>query len=198
MLEIKIDKAQVERITQLLSPSELGRAIRNAINTTATTVKNTAVDRAEGIYNIARARLIKTPAGSPAIYVKRATQSEQQATITFKGGAGAKAGDRPGLQNYATNKPPRKRTKGWKPSYKIRRAGTSIVVERGFYGEGKLKGQGIFERREGSKEIVRRTGPGIKQIVERREVMDVVKREGKEIFKSKIVEAVRKQLEKRK
>ena len=195
-IEIKING--LDKLVAKLKdfPVALKRAIRNATDTTATAVKNIAVKEAERTFNVAKARLTKTSKGSPTIYVKRTTQTEQHATVTFKGGAGAKAGDRPGLQHYATNKPPRKRTKGWKPSYRTRRAGMSEVVERGFYGEGKLKGQGIFERQVGSKKIVRRTGPGIKQIVERREVMSVVKREGEEVFKAKVVEAVGKQLKK--
>ncbi|CAG0980965.1 hypothetical protein ANRL2_02435 [Anaerolineae bacterium] len=179
-------------------PKELARASRNAENTTATAVNGEGFRIASEEYNITQARLKKDSRGRATSYVKRSSPGSPGAVVTFKGGDGPKAGDRPGLQHFKTDRQERNKTqRGWKPSYQVKRDGSVKQVERGFYGEGKLKGQGIFQRRDdSSRKIVRQTGPSIKQMVESSEVYDQLRGRAETLLMQKMVEAVNKQLAK--
>lgn len=193
---------KVEGIDDLLRelrefPKELGRACRNAENTTATAVNKEGFKIASEEYNINQARLKKDSRGRATSYVKRSSPGSPGAVVTFKGGDGPKAGDRPGLQHFKADKQERnKAQKGWKPSYQVKRDGAVKQVERGFYGEGKLKGQGIFQRRDDNRKIVRQTGPSIKQMVESSEVYDQLRGKAETLLMQKMQEAVDKQLAK--
>ena len=196
MLIFKIEG--LEELTKELQefPKAIQRATRSAIDTTATAVKNLGIDESYRVYNVEMARLLKDSRGRVTSVVKRTTQTNPTAIVTFKGGDNPKAGDRPGLQHFATNKPPSKRTSGWKPIYAITRGGTPKTVKRGFFGEGKLKGQGIFQRQEGTKKIVRQTGSSLKQMVMSSAVYPRIEKEGMSILAQKLIEAVDKQLKK--
>ena len=201
-MEITIEVKGLKELMNKLQafPKAMKKAERSAVDTTATAVKNLAINEATRLYNIKETkRLTKDSRGHDTIYVKRSTQTASIAVVTFKGGSNAKSGDRPGLQHFATNKPPAKRKKGWEPTYKIKRSGGSKSIPRGFYGEGKLKGQGIFQRKaDGSNKIVRRTGIGMKQIAESKEVLLRIQNEGQALLKKKMGEAIKKQIEKMK
>lgn len=178
-------------------PKSISRASRNAENTTATAVRKEGFMVAAEEYNILQSRLKKDSRGRATSYVKRSSPGSPGAVVTFKGGSSPKDGDRPGLQHYKTDKrETNTKQKGWAPSYKIKRSGQTEQVERGFYGIGKLKGQGIFQRRETGRKIVRQTGPSIKQLIESSEVYDKLKGRAETVLMQKMVEAVDKQLAK--
>src|SRR3989304_9940173 len=178
-------------------PKAIERAARNAENTTATAVNKEGIKIAPEVYNLTQPRLKKDARGRATSYIKRSSPSSPGAVVTFKGGDNPKAGDRPGLQHFKTDAQERnKKQKGWKPSYKIKRGGQVKQVERGFYGIGRLKGQGLFQRRETGRKIVRRTGPSLKQMVENVDVYGQVESGAHTLLHQKMLEAVEKQLNK--
>lgn len=196
-MDIKIEG--IDKLLQELHefPRAMDRAARNAENTTATAIKKAGVELSSEVYNIQPSRLKKDSRGRPTIYVKRSSPSSPGAVVTFRGGDHPKAGDRPGLQHFKMDAQERnKKEKGWKPSIKIKRGGQVEKIDRGFYGQGKLKGQGIFQRSESNKKITRRTGPSIKQMVENSEVYSQLKERGETLLAQKMREAVDKQLKK--
>src|SRR3972149_26880 len=190
MLEIKIDKAQLERITQALNPKELQRAVRNATDTSTTAIRKMVIDTAFDKYNInTKARLRKDPKGRDTSWVERTTPQKPFAKIIFRGGTTPKSGDRPGLHHFAVGSP-----KGI-PTYKIKRSGGVKTVPNAFYGAGKLKGLGIFERSKTDKisfttrggksgmrpKLIRRTGLSTKQMLEDKGAFAKLKTEGQTI-----------------
>ena len=206
MLEIKIDKAQLERIAQALNPKELQRATRNATDTATTAIRKMAIDTAFDKFNInLKARLRKDPKGRDTSWVERTTQVKPMAKIIFRGGTNPKSGDRPGLHHFAVG------SQSGTPTYKIKRSSGVKTVPNAFYGKGKLKGLGIFERSKTEKisfttrggkagmrpKLVRRTGFSTKQMIEDRETLAKVKTEGQIILLAKLKEQVEKQLRKR-
>lgn len=198
MIEIKI-----EGLDKLLSKLDgdmkvIGRASRNAENTTATALRKAALQEATRVFNIKESRLKKDSRGRDTIYIRRSSPTKPGAVITFKGGDNPKAGDRPGLQHFKVDKQERnKKEKGWSPTVQIRHKGAKEAVPDAFYGVGKLKGQGIFQRQPNSRKIVRRTGPSIKQMIEHADVFNHVKDKAESILRQKLIEAIGKQLAKK-
>ena len=198
MIEIRIEG--VDKLLAKLNDDvkAIARAMRNAENTTATALRKAALQSVVRIFNIKEARLKKDSRGRDTIFIRRSSPTNPGATITFRGGDSPKSGDRPGLQHFKTDKQERnKKQKGWTPTVQIRRGGSPESIANAFYGVGKLKGQGIFQRQEGLRKIVRRTGPSIKQMVEHSEVLPSVKAQGESIFRQKLIEAIGKQLAKK-
>lgn len=179
-------------------PVKLQRAARNAVNTAATRVRNLGINTAAEVFNIdKKSRMRVDSRGRETSYIQRARQGESVAVVMFKGGDNPKAGDRIGLQHFATDKQERNiKQKGWTPGYKIHSSGPVSHVERGFYGVGKLKGQGIFQRVEGMRKIIRQTGPSTKQMVEDKQVMVVVLSQGASILHDEMIQKVEDQLKK--
>lgn len=196
-------KIEIKGIDQLIAKlngdvKAIGRAIRNAENTTATALRKVALKETTRVFNIKESRLKKDSRGRDTIFIRRSSPTNPGATITFRGGDSPKSGDRPGLQHFKTDKQERnKKEKGWTPTVQIRRGGSVESVSDAFYGVGKLKGQGIFQRQPNIRKIVRRTGPSIKQMVEHAEVLPSVKAQGVSIFRQKLIEAIGKQLAKK-
>ena len=181
-------------------PKELARAERNAVNTTATAVKNLGIDEAFKSYHVdKKSRLKKDSRGRDVSFIKRAREGEITARVIFRGGDNPKAGDRIGIQHFKVDKQARnKKEKGWRPSIKVLHSGAAEKIEHGFYGVGKLKGQGIFQRQGGGRKLVRRTGPSLKQMVERAGVYSAVEQKGHDILKQALTVAINKQIAKRK
>lgn len=178
-------------------PKAMERAARNAENTAATAIRKDGVKTSSEVFNIKQARIKTDSRGRPTSWIKRSSPSQPYAVVSFRGGDSPKDGDRPGLQHFKVDKQERnKKQKGWSPSYKIKHSGQTEQVERGFYGVGKLKGQGIFQRREEGRKIVRRTGPSAKQMVSTPEVYQQVEARATATLMQKLIEAVDKQLAK--
>ena len=196
MITVKVEG--LEQFTQKLNLTarELIKVTRSTVDTTATAVKSLALNEAEKHYNIKKSRLQKTSRGQATIYVKRSTQTELSAIVTFKGGTGTKAGDRPGLHHYA-DKGSLKRGKGIYPKVRIKKDSGWKTIKGGFYQTMPNGGVGIFERIPDTKKIARRTGPGIKQIVENDEVNAIIIRQSRELLQEKMRVAVAKVIAKR-
>ena len=198
MITIKVEG--LERLQQnlKLTVKELIKITRSTVDTTATAVKALALNEAETHYNISKKRLQETSRGQKTIYVKRSNQADLSAIVTFKGGTGTKAGDRPGLHHYA-DKASLKRGKGIYPKVRIKKDAGWKTIKGGFYQTMPNGGVGIFEQVPGSKgkKIVRRTGPGIKQIVENREMSAIIRDKSREILQGKMRQAVAKVIAKR-
>ena len=197
MIAIKIKGLDELAASMQLTAREIVRAARSTVDTTATAIKALALSEAEKHYTIKKSRLTKTSRGQETIYVKRSNQTELNAVVTFKGGASTKSGDRPGLQHYAS-KASLKRKKGSYPKYRIKKDSAQQEVIGGFYTVMPNGGEGIFERIPGTKKIARRTGPGIKQIVENEPVNSIILAKAQEILHIKMVQAVNKIVVKRK
>ena len=196
MITIKVEG--LEQLTQRLklTQKELTKITRSAVDTTATAVKSLALSEADKQYNIQKSRLQKTSRGQATIYVRRSTQTDLSAMVTFKGGTGTKAGDRPGLHHYG-NKSSFKRGKGIYPKVRIKKDSGWKTIRGGFYQTMPNGGVGIFERIPGTKKIARRTGPGIKQIVENKEINDIIIGKSRQILQKKLRQAVAKVIAKR-
>lgn len=196
MVTIKVEG--IEQLTRKLNLTtrELTKIIRSTVDTTATTVKALALNEAAKHYNIRKSRLQKTSRGESTIYVKRSTQTELSAIVTFKGGTGTKAGDRPGLHHYA-DKNSLKRGRGIYPKIRVKKDSGWNTIKGGFYQTMPNGGVGIFERIPGTKKIVRRTGPGIKQIVEDKDMNAIVIRGSRKILQEKMKAAVAKVIARR-
>ena len=177
MMEIKI--TGVESILDALAkfPKELASAARNAENATATFARAEGFELAAQEFNIEKRRLKKDSRGRDTSWIKRSSITDPGAVVTFKGGDNPKSGDRPGLQHYSIDpSQTNKKIKGWAPTVKIRRGGQSEKVERGFYGVGKLKGRGIFQRLEVGRKIKRRNVLGLKQmLIQEKQLSELVK-----------------------
>ena len=191
MITVKVEgiKELAEKLK--LTAREITKTIRSTVDTTATAVKSLALDEAEKQYNISKARLRKTSRGQDTIYVKRSTQTDLSAIVTFKGGTGTKAGDRPGLHHYA-DKGSLKRGKGIYPMVRIKKDSGWKTIKGGFFQTMPNGGVGIFERIPDTRKIARRTGPGIKQIVENEEMNTIIKNKSREILQEKMRIAVAK------
>ena len=196
MITVKVEG--LEQLTQRLNLTarELVKITRSTVDTTATAVKSLALDEAEKQYNISKARLKKTSRGQDTIYVKRSTQTNLLAIVTFKGGTGTKSGDRPGLHHYA-DKDSLKRGKGIYPKVRVKKDSGWKTIKGGFYQTMPNGGVGIFERIPGTRKIARRTGPGIKQIVENKEMDIIIKNKSRELLQEKMRAAVAKVIAKR-
>ena len=196
MITIKVEgiKELTDRLK--LTARELTKITRSTVDTTATAVKTLALDEAEKQYNISKARLKKTSRGQDTIYVKRSTQTELSAIVTFKGGTGTKAGDRPGLHHYA-DKGSLKRGKGIYPKVRIKKDSGWKTITGGFYQTMPNGGVGIFERIPKTRKIARRTGPGMKQIIENEDMNAILKGKSKDILQEKMQRSVAKVIAKR-
>jgi hypothetical protein len=182
-----------------LLPQEIARATRNAVNTTATEIRKVSIDEAFKTYHIKnRSRLNKDSTGRNISYILRARMGESSASIRYIGGTSKRDSDRLGLQNFKTDKQERNiRRTGWQPSFKIRRNESTKKLERGFYGVGKLKGQGLFQRKLNGRKLTRRTGPGLKLMVESQHILPSVVLQGQSILTRHIISAVEMQIKKR-
>lgn len=196
MLTIKVEGLEQFSRNLRLTAREIVKVTRSTVDTTANAVKTIALDTATAHYNIDKKRLQETSRGAKTIYVKRSTQSDLSATITFKGGTGTKSGDRPGLHHYADKKS-LKRGKGIYPRVRIKKDSPQTEIKGGFYQTMPNGGVGIFERIPGTKKIARRTGPGLKQIVENEEITMIVMNKGREMLQEKMRQAVVKVIAKR-
>lgn len=196
MLTIKVEGLEQLTRNLRLTAREIIKVTRSTVDTTANAVKTIALDTATANYNIDKKRLQETSRGAKTIYVKRSTQSDLSATITFKGGIGTKSGDRPGLHHYAA-KASLKRGKGIYPRVRIKKDSPQQEIKGGFYQTMPNGGVGIFERIPGTKKIARRTGPGIKQIVENEEINMIVMNKSREMLQEKMRMAVAKVIAKR-
>lgn len=196
MLTIKVEGLEQLTRNLRLTAREIVKVARSTVDTTANAVKSIALDTATTHYNIDKKRLQETSRGNKTIYVQRSTQSELSATITFKGGTDTKSGDRPGLHHYAS-KDSLKRGKGIYPRVRVKKDSGWNTIKGGFYQTMPNGGVGIFERIPGTKKIARRTGPGIKQIVENEEVNAIVMRKGREMLQEKMRQAMAKVIGKR-
>ena len=175
MLKADFKPNQIKRIRSILDVKKVARASRNAINTTATATRKLSLVEGEKEYNIKQARLKKDSQGKPTTFIIRASRTRDHATITYK--AVKRDSDRPGLQHYRVDRgQTNKKKPGSNPRVRIRRSGGTEIVPRAFYGVGKLKGQGIFQRKLTGKKIVRRSGPSIRNIIEDTKVSAVVSR----------------------
>lgn len=193
-MDVRFDKRQLADIKKILEPKKYDRAIKNAVNATATKVRKICYVEATKEYNIKATRLKKDPRGKPTSYIQRANRNKPTAKITFRGGSRPKSGDRPGLSHFAIGQK-RNKKKG-SPKIKMRRTGSVEVVERGFYGIGKLKGQGIFQRNKTGRKLTRRTGPSTKQMVEDPKVFSRVQIKSVDILHDAINDKVIDQLRK--
>ena len=206
-------------------PKELARAERNAVNVTATAVKNLGIDEAFNVYHVdKKSRLKKDSRDKNTTRIIRAKEGETSATVVFHGGTRPKDVDRIGLQHFKTDKQERnKKEKGWKPSSQIKRGGKIEKIERGFYAYGagfaakgrqrkaRERGSGLWQRdptrimnftdyktrkRRQGDFIVRRTGPSLKMMVESSEVFKKVREKGHTILAQTMIKAVDAQLAK--
>lgn len=214
MLTIKVEGLEQLTKNLQLTAREIVKVARSTVDTTANAVKNIALDTATINYNITKKRLQETSRGAKTIYVKRSTQSDLSATVTFKGGTGTKSGDRPGLHHYA-DKDSLKRGKGIYPRVRVKKDSGWKTIKGGFYQTMPNGGVGIFEKlqpivkhkktiqgKRGPRtvwieKVVRRTGPGIKQIVEDKDVNAIVISKSREMLQVKMREAVAKVIAKR-
>lgn len=199
---IKIDIRGIDVLTKHLdlTAKEIAKATRNAIDGTATTVRNLAVNEAVKVYNIDKARLITDNRGKSTVYVKRTTQSQPFAVITFRGRKGER--DRPGLNHYV-NWASVRRGPGQYPTYQIKRGGVIKSAEPSFFMRFKTTGGwGIVEKHPteltstGKRKLVRRTGPNLKQMLEK-DIKVVVLKQGQLIFFTKLREQIAKAINKR-
>lgn len=171
-------------IAKMLNPKKMSKVIRNTVNGAATTIRKESIDLAAETYNIKKGRIRKDSRGRDTTFVKRARAGEDKAIVTYRGGANPKDKDRPGLHHFSSNKSQTNRKQSG-PKVRIKRGDALKVVERGFFGVGRLQGMGIFERIEGSRKIVRRTGPSTKQMVEDEDIYTKVKAMHRKIFTEK-------------
>jgi hypothetical protein len=171
-------------LKDMLNPDKMSKVIRNTVNGVATAVRKESIDLAAEAYNIKKSRIRKDSRGKDTTFIKRARAGEDKAVIEYRGGANPKDKDRPGLHHFSPNKSQTNRKRSG-PKVRIKRSDALKVVERGFFGIGRLQGQGIFERQEGGREIVRRTGPSTKQMVEDVDVFVKVESEHDKIFREK-------------
>lgn len=214
-MDIQFDLIGFDELAKELRdfPKELARANRNAANTTATAVGKLGVDLAYKAFHVDKqARLKEDSRGRKTVYVDKARQGEASAVVTFKGGSSPKDGTRIGLQHFKTDKKEKNiRERGWKPTVQIRRGGKTEAEVNSFYGVGKLEGQGIFQRQIGKKkqykdrrtgrtrigeQLVRQTGPSLKQMIEQKDVYADLVEQGAVILEKKMLEAIEKQLRK--
>lgn len=125
-------------------PRQMAAANRNAVNTTATAVKNLGINEAFKAFHVDKKSRLKTDnRGRDTTRVIRARPGMEYSTVMFFGGTGPKSTDRLGLQHfsldeYTDNNLMRvlRKQRGWKPSYQIKRGGAVKKVERGFYAAG--------------------------------------------------------------
>ena len=201
---IKIDIRGIKALTDHLdfTAKEIAKITRNATDGTATAVKNLAAKEAIKVYNIERKRLITDNRGRSTVYVKRTTQAQPFAVVTFRAGQNAKDGDRPGLQHYAL-KGSLKRGPGLYPSYQIKRNGPVRSAYPSFFIRfKKTGGEGIVDKHpaavtsEGKRKLVRRTGPNLKQMMEK-DIKVVVLEQGHVIFFEKLRTQIAKLLKKK-
>lgn len=178
-------------IAKLLDTKRMGKVIRNTVNGTATAVRKLSLDLAGETYNIKKGRVKKDPKGRDTTFIKRARAGEDRATITYRGGANPKDKDRPGLHHFSPNKSQTNRKRSG-PKVRIKKGDALLPVERGFFGVGRLRGQGIFQRKEDSLKIVRRTGPSTKQMVEDRDIYSKVEAMHKKLYTEKFNAQMRK------
>mgnify|MGYP001577116389 CR=1 FL=1 len=83
------------------------------------------------------------------------------------------------------------------PKYRIKKDSGRGTVKGGFYQTMPNGGVGIFERIPGTRKIVRRTGPGIKQIVEDKDMNAIIIAKARLIMREKMQAAVAKVIAKR-
>lgn len=178
-------------------PKAVDRAKKNAENTTATEIRKKSLVIVSRVYNIKSSRIKKDSRGRKTTYVQKVKQSGRGARIEYKGGSSTKAGDRPGLHHFRVGASQKnKKAAGSNPKIKIKKSSNTEVIDRGFYGEGKLKGTGIWQREEGGRSIHRRTGPSMKQMITDRAVIGKVSQIASPIFTKNLSLAVDKQLNK--
>lgn len=206
MITIKVEGLEQTIRNLNLTAKEIVKVTRSTVDTTAIAVKNLALNTATAHYNIDKKRLQATPRGSPTIYVRRSTRVDLSAMVIFKGGSGTKAGDRPGLHHYADQSSllaswyaqKYDRKKKYYPKVRVKKDSGWETIKGGFYQTMPNGGVGIFERIPNTKKIARRTGPGIKQIVENEEINAIVIGKSRELLQEKMREAVTKVIAKRK
>jgi len=198
MLEIRIDRAQLERITQALNPRELQRAVRNATDTAATAIKKIAIEEVTNIYRITSKRVSTTEeTNEPTITTIRTTQTKPYAILRF-------SRNKFRLDNFTLNTLPWTkvpRIKGWVPLWRYKRVGAISTVPKGFVGEGKLAPPyGTIWRRssKGSTKIRKCFGLSLNEMMKDKNILAGVKRQGVGILISKLQEQTRKQIAKRK
>ena len=193
---VKIDIKGLKKVRSLIDPRKIKRATKNAVNVTATATRKLSFAEGEKAFNIKQPRLKKDSRGRPTTVILRATQTRDNATIVYK--AIKRDSDRPGLQHYRVDRGMRNKKKpGSNPRTRIRRSGGVEKVPRGFYGVGTLKGQGIFQRKLGTKDIVRRSGPSIRNIIEDRTVKGIVSRKSLIFLRENTRDKLRDQWKKR-
>ena len=177
-------------------PKALARAERNAANTTATAVKAAGIEEAFKMFHVdKKARLKKDSRGRDTVFIRRAREGEAAAVVTFKRGASAKSGDLLGLQHFKTDTTDANvKEKGWRPHIQLKRNGQIKKVAGGFYGMGRLKGLGIFERR--GRKLTRRTGLSLHMMVKQPEVLKNVLQIGRSLFAKLLETAIEKQIAK--
>ena len=171
-------------VANLLDSKRMSKVIRNTVNGTATLVRKISLDLAGEAYNIKKGRIRKDSRGRDTTFVKRARAGEDKAVVIYRGGANPKDKDRPGLHHFSSNKSQTNRKRSG-PKVRIKRGDALKTVERGFFGVGRLQGQGIFQRKEGSRTIIRRTGPSTKQMVEDRDIYTKVESRHGRVFTEK-------------
>lgn len=171
-------------VATLLDTKKMDKVIRNTVNGTATAVRKISLDLAGETYNIKKGRIKKGPRGRDTTFIKRARAGEDKAVVIYRGGANPKDKDRPGLHHFSSNKSQTNRKRSG-PKFRIKRGDAVKTVERGFFGIGRLQGQGIFQRVEGSRKIIRRTGPSTKQMVEDRDIYTKVESRHGRVFTEK-------------
>ena len=151
----------------LFDPKLAKKAMRSALDKSATLHRRLSFKSAAKVFNLSEARLKRTEKGGKATsYIHRTTQHKMRAIIGFKA-------RRPGLQHFAVgrkkNYPPPKRrgpdVKLRNPKFKVFRSGGAKELKRGFFKTMPKGGDGLWQRKTGKRDsYVRKTGPSIKQM----------------------------------
>lgn len=174
MLNIKIKG--LRKFAKVLDPKKVSRATVNALNQTATEYRKLTVNAAAKIFNIPKGRIRKDSSGKDTTFIAKARKGREKAEIEYKG-------KRPGLQHFSSNKAMINKKKS--PKVKIKKGGSSEIVERGFFATAR-GGRGLFQR-AGDKAypISRRTGPSMKQMYEDDAIKGKFERKVTGLFKDK-------------
>ena len=174
MLDIKIQG--LRKFAKLLDPKKVGRATVNALNQTATEYRKITVNEAAKIFNLKKGRIRKDSKGKDTTFILKARKGRETAAIEYKG-------KRPGLQHFSSNKQMINKKKP--PKVKIKKAGATETIERGFFATAKGS-RGLFERAgKKSYPISRRTGPSMKQMYEDKGIKGKFERKVTGLFKDK-------------
>lgn len=191
-MALNINIKGLKNVRALLDPKKIARASRSAVNTTATATRKESFSEAEKVFNVKQSRLKKDSRGRRTTFIVRASRTRKDARIEYK------AVGRPGLQHYRKDRSQTNKKKvGWKPTIRIKQSGSTTNLPRSFYGIGKLKGQGIFQRNTRNRKIVRRTGPSIRTIMADKGVITKILRKSKEFLSDNFRQKLREQWRKR-